>query len=124
MTQRFAIVASMHLTLHHHRQFSILAAEGELGEGNVDGVVDMLSRVPLDQALIVDLLAVTSIDGSAAAALRSEFRDRVVQASVTVAVADLDVTMQLVLRDVDRCSQFVRTRSDAIALTTGVLAGR
>lgn len=114
----------MHLTLQHHPQFSILTAEGALEAGNVEGVVDMLSMVPLDQPLVVDLLAVRSIDGEAASALRAEFRDRIVQADVTVAVADVDVTMQLVLRDVDRCCQLVRTQADAISLSTGVLAAQ
>lgn len=110
----------MHLTLHHHPHVSRIAAEGHLTGANVDGVVDMLSMVPVDQPLIVDLLAVASIDDLAASALHEEFRERALRASVTVVVDDLDVRMQLVLRDVDRCSQLVHSGVD----TVGALAGQ
>lgn len=114
----------MHLTLHHHPQFSRLAAEGHLTSTNIEGVVDMLSMVPLDQPLIVDLLAVESVEGAAATALRNEFADRAPRASVTVVVDDLDVRMSLVLRDVDRCSQLVHSEADAVSIATGVLTGQ
>lgn len=114
----------MHLSLHHHRSYSTLAIEGSLTGTAIDGVIDMFSMVPVGQRLVVDLSAVTIIDDDSAGALCDELRDRADTATVIVVVHDVEVTMQLVLRNLDRCTRFARTKAEAIALATGVLAGQ
>lgn len=114
----------MNLSLHHHTAFSTISIEGRLAGTNVEGAIDMFAMVPIDQNLIVDLSAVTAIDGAVASALHDELRPRAFDASVVIVVSDIDVTVQLVMHNVDHFTQFVRTQVDAIGLVTGVLADR
>jgi ABC-type transporter Mla MlaB component len=114
----------MHLSLHQHLSHSTIAVDGSLTAASIEGVIDMFAMVPIGQPLVVDLSRVNTIDSVATSALHEELRARAVEATVTVVVDDVDVAMQLVLHDVDRCAQMVRTRVDAIALATGVLAGQ
>lgn len=114
----------MHLSLHHHPSYSLVSIDGSLTAASIDSAIDMFSMVPVGQPLVIDLAQLTSIESVAAVALHDELRGRALDAAVAVVVNDLDVSMQLVLHDVDRRAQFVRSRADALALVTGVLAGR
>lgn len=114
----------MNLSLHLNPSYSLLAIEGDVSGATVECVVDMLCMVPVGQPLVIDLSGVTAVDGIASSLLRDELRDRAVEAAMTIVASDVDVTMQLVLHNVDHCAQIVHSRVDAIAIATRVLAGR
>lgn len=114
----------MNLSLHHHPSFSVIAVEGDLLSAAVENVLDLFSMVPVDQSLIVDLSGVGIVDSAACTAVRDELRARMEVAKLAVVVDSDDVSLNLVLHDVDRVAPLVRRRDDAISLVTGVLAGR
>ena len=114
----------MNLSLHHHPSFSVIAVEGDLLSAAVENMLDLFSMVPVDQSLIVDLSGVGVIESAACTAVDGELRTRMEVAALSVVVDSDDVSMTLVLHDVDRVAPLVRRLEDAIALVTGVLAGR
>lgn len=113
----------MNLSLHHHPSFSVVAVEGDLVGASVENVLDLFSMVPLEQSLIVDLSGVGHLESAACTAVREELRARMEVALLAVVVDSDDVSLSLVLHDVDRVAPLVRRRDDAVTLVTGVLVG-
>lgn len=106
----------MHLRLHHHPSYSLVAVDGELDQRSVDPLIDVFSMVPLGQGVVLDLRDVRTLDVAAARLLRDELVPRTGAAHVAVVVADPDVAASLVMADLHRSTSLVRTIEDAVGV--------
>ena len=115
----------MHLSLHHHPSYSLVAAEGELSAEAVHNLLGLLALVPVEQPLVVDLRRVASVGARAAGALVGELAPRSALTQVVAVVDDADVAAVLVMDDFDRWVPFVHHLDDAVSMVTGmVVVGR
>ena len=98
---------------------AMIAAAGSLRElDDSDTLAAALAFVPVDDHVVIDLRGLEMLSPTCARALCGSLRERVAWAEAVVVTDRPDVTMQLVLGDVDRVVPLVASVPQAMRVIT------
>ena len=111
--------------LSHDSGFCVLELRGRLhSDEDVDQLTEVFAFVQPDEHLILDLRNLTHLVGRCAILVHDLLIRRAVMAETVVVSTREEVSMQLVLHDVDRVSPIVQSFDHATQILEGSWAGR
>lgn len=95
--------------------YALVRGSGSLTtDDDADVITEALAFVPEDEHVVIDLTGLSALSGGGALRLCDRLLHRVAWSEAVVVSAHPDVTMQLVLHDVDRVVPVVRTCEQAV----------
>jgi hypothetical protein len=112
-------------SLIRHARMTVLQLNGEVrADGQLDALCDAFAFVPPDEELVLELSETTALDARSASLIHDVLMTRAVTARTVVVSPRAQISMQLVLHNVDRASSIVPTMGDALDILARPLAAR
>jgi hypothetical protein len=112
-------------SLIRHARMTVLQLNGDVrADGELDVLGDAFAFVPPDEELVLELSETTALDDRSASLIHDALMSRAVTARTVVVSPRTQISMQLVLHNVDRASSIVPTMANALDVLARPLAAR